>query len=187
MQIDQSDGIEGGGGWWSIVLTIASLIFDLSKRNAFRSFINEKVCDDSVILLSLNTTKKRDQIMSGERIPLTDPTSAENGFYTGEETSTGAVGATGASRRILHILTVISVLVAIGTSIYGFFEADTPLIMLPLVVVIIWLFIHIFLIVFARHETHEFHPPGWFIFVSSGNIFIQALIVIILTLFKRPT
>jgi hypothetical protein len=122
--------------------------------------------------------------MSSERIPLVgSPT--ENGFYTGEETSTGDIGSSGASRRILHGLTIISVLGAIGTSIYGLFEADTPMIILPLIVVILWLFIHVLLIIFARAESHEFHPPGWFIFISSGNIFIQAIIVMILTIFEK--
>jgi hypothetical protein len=128
--------------------------------------------------------------MSAERIPLVGPpatSSTENGFYTGEETSTGDVGSSGVSRRILHAMTIISVLVAIGCSVYGYFVAETPLIMFPLIVVIIWVFIHILLIVFARAEKHEFNPPGWFMFVSSGNIFIQALIAIILTPFKKPT
>jgi hypothetical protein len=124
--------------------------------------------------------------MSSERIPLVG-SSTEDGFYTGEQRSAGEVGTTGVSRRILHGLTIISVMIAIGSTIYGYFQADTPMIILPFVVVILWLFIHILLLVFARRESHDFHPPGWFIFVSSGNIFIQALIVIILTLFKRPT
>jgi len=124
--------------------------------------------------------------MSGERIPLTG-SQPDSSFYTGQETSSGEAGTSGVSRRVLHGLTIISVIIAIGSTIYGYFQADTPMIILPFVVVILWLFIHILLLVFARRESHEFHPPGWFIFVSSGNIFIQALIVIILTLFKRPT
>lgn len=122
--------------------------------------------------------------MNRETQPLTG-TSTDNNFYTGNEQSTGESGTRGVSKRILHGLTIISVLIAAGTSIYGIFEADTPLIILPFVAVVLWVIIHLLLIFFIRREKHEFHPPGWFIFVSSGNIFIQSLIVIILTLFKR--
>jgi hypothetical protein len=121
--------------------------------------------------------------MSGEKIPLVGPT----GFYTGDETFTGDAGTSGISRRVLHGLTIISVLIACGCSIYGSFQAESPLIILPFIVVMIWLFIHFLLLFFARREHHEFHPPAWFIFVSSGNIFIQSLVVIILTLFKKQT
>lgn len=119
--------------------------------------------------------------MSDERIPLAG-SQQDNSFYSGQETSTGDVGTSGASRRILHGLTIISVLIACGCTGYGFITADTPLIVLPLVVVVLWLILHVLLLIFARGEKHEFHPPAWFIFVSSGNIFIQSLIVIILTL-----
>ena len=124
--------------------------------------------------------------MSSERTPLTGA-SADDNFYSGEETSTGESGSKGVTKRILHGLTIISVLVAAGTSIYGIFQSDTPLIVLPFASVVPWVFLHLLLIFFARREEHEFHPPGWFIFISSGNIFIQSLIVIILTFFKRPT
>jgi len=121
--------------------------------------------------------------MSGERIPLTgSQPQPDSSFYTGQEISAGEPGSSGVSRRILHGLTIISVIIALGCSIYGLFQSDTPLIVLPFVVVILWLFIHFFLLFFARREHHDFHPPAWFIFVSSGHIFIQSLIVIILTL-----
>jgi hypothetical protein len=124
--------------------------------------------------------------MTSERAPLVaSPT--DNGFYTGQETSAGEAGTSGVSRRVLHGVTIVSVIIACACSVYGLFQADTPLIMLPLLVVIIWLFIHLILLFFARQEKHEFHPPAWFIFVSSGQIFIQSLIVIILTPFTRPT
>lgn len=125
--------------------------------------------------------------MNRETIPLTG-TSTDNNFYSGNEPSSGGESGTrGVTKRILHGLTIISVLIAAGTSVYGIFEADTPLIILPFIVVVLWGIIHLFLILFLRREKHDFHPPGWFIFVSSGNIFIQSLIVIILTLFKRAT
>jgi len=124
--------------------------------------------------------------MRSEKIPLTGPYT-DNGFYNGQETSTGDAGTGGISRRVLHGITIISVLIACGCSIYGSFQAESPFILLPFLVVMIWLFIHFVLLFFARREQHEFHPPAWFIFVSSGHIFIQSLIVIILTLFKKPT
>ncbi|CAF2771719.1 unnamed protein product [Rotaria sp. Silwood2] len=124
--------------------------------------------------------------MNDENIPLTGH-KTDNSFYTGQETSTGEVGTSVISRRILHGLTIISVLIACGCSIYGSIQAESPFIILPFLVVIIWLFIHFLLLFFARRQQHEFHPPAWFIFVSSGHIFIQSLIVIILTLFKKQT
>jgi hypothetical protein len=123
--------------------------------------------------------------MSGEKIPLTG-SHTDNGFYGGHETSAGDAGTSGMSRRILHGLTIISVLIAGGCTIYGCFQAGSAVIVLPFSVVLIWLFIHFLLLFFARKEHHDFHPPAWFIFVSSGHIFIQSLVVIILTLFKKP-
>ena len=125
--------------------------------------------------------------MSSEKIPLVGSKSIDNNYYTGAETSTGDAGTSGISRRVLHGLTIISVLIACGCSIYGSFQAESPFILLPFIVVILWLFIHFLLLVFVRREQHNFHPPAWFIFVSSGNIFIQSLVVIILTLFKKQT
>ncbi|CAF0794717.1 unnamed protein product [Adineta steineri] len=122
--------------------------------------------------------------MRSEKIPLTG-SHVDAGFYTGREISTGDAGTSGISRRILHGLTIISVLIACGCSIYGSFQAETPFMILPFLVVLIWIFIHFLLLFFARREHHEFNPPAWFIFVSSGHIFIQSLIVIILTLFKK--
>jgi len=119
--------------------------------------------------------------MSGERIPLVG-SQPDSSFYTGQEISAGEAGTSGVSRNILHGLTIISVIIALGCSIYGFFQSGKPLIVLPFVVVIIWLFIHFLLLFFARREHHDFHPPTWFIFVSGGHIIIQSLIVIILTL-----
>ncbi|CAF1201925.1 unnamed protein product [Rotaria sordida] len=119
--------------------------------------------------------------MNGEKIPLVG-SRTDDGFYTGQEISTGEIGTSGISRRILHGLTIISVLVACGCSIYGSVQAKSPLIILPFLVVIIWLFIHFLLLFFAQRQQHDFHPPAWFIFVSSGHIVIQSLIVIILTL-----
>src|ERR1700749_2185986 len=119
--------------------------------------------------------------MSSEGIPLVGP-QPDASFYTGQETSTGEIGTSGISRKVLHGLTIISVIVAFCCTIYGFFQVDTPLIVLPFVVVALWLVIHFFLLFFARREKHDFHPPAWFIFVSGGHIFIQSLVVIILTL-----
>ncbi|UJR32162.1 hypothetical protein I4U23_019629 [Adineta vaga] len=122
--------------------------------------------------------------MSGERIPLSSA-SVDASFYTGQEVSTGDSGTSGIARRILHGLTIISVLVAAGTTIYGSVQAESAVIVLPFIVVLTWLFIHFLLLFFSKKDHHDFHPPAWFIFVSSGHIFIQSLIVIILTLFKK--
>jgi len=119
--------------------------------------------------------------MSGERIPLVGH-QTDNSFYSGQEISTGEAGTSGISRRILHGLTIISVIIACGCTVYGSLQAHTPYMALPFAVVLIWLLIHLLLLFFARREHHDFHPPAWFLFVSSGNIFIQSLIVIILTL-----
>jgi hypothetical protein len=124
--------------------------------------------------------------MKSETIPLTGSPGG-SGFYTGHEGSIGEGGTSGMSRRVLHGLTIISVLVAFGCTIYGSVQAETPAMALPFSVVLIWLFIHFLLLFFARKEHHDFHPPAWFIFVSCGHILIQSLVVIILTLFKRPT
>lgn len=122
--------------------------------------------------------------MSGEKIGLLGQ-NGPNGFYAGDERSADEAGTSGISRRMLHGLTIIAVLIAFGCSIYGTVLAESPVIVLPFVTVIMWIVIHCFLIVFARKAHHEFNPPGWFIFVSSGNIVIQSLVVIILTLFKK--
>ncbi|CAF1012368.1 unnamed protein product [Rotaria sp. Silwood1] len=124
--------------------------------------------------------------MNGEKIPLTGPIT-ENSFYTGKEVSTGEVGSSGISRRVLHGLTIISVLIACGCTIYGLFQTKSAVIVLPFIIVLIWLSIHFLLLYFMRKDQHDFHPPAWFIFVSSGHIFIQSLIVIILTLVKKQT
>ncbi|CAF1166320.1 unnamed protein product [Rotaria sp. Silwood1] len=123
---------------------------------------------------------------SDEGIPLVRA-QIDKSYYTGQERSTGEVGTSGISRRILQGLTIMSVLVACGCSIYGSVQAESPFIILPFLVVILWIFIHFLLLFFAQRQQHEFHPPAWFIFVSSGHIFIQSLIVIILTLFKKQT
>lgn len=122
--------------------------------------------------------------MNGEKIPLTG-SYVDNNFYSGQEISTGEVGSSGISRRILHGLTIISVLIAGGCTAYGAVEGHSAAFLLPFMVVLIWLFIHVVLLYFIRTDKHDFHPPPWFIFVSSGHIFIQSLIVIILTLFKK--
>jgi len=119
--------------------------------------------------------------MDSEKQPLTTPILDSN-FYSGQEVSTGEIGAGGISRRILHGLTIISVLIASGCTIYGTVEVGSAVLVLPFLIVIIWLFIHFVLIFFAKNDEHDFHPPAWFIFVSSGQIFIQSLVVIILTL-----
>jgi hypothetical protein len=123
--------------------------------------------------------------MNGEQVPLAGP-NADSSFYTGQEVSTGEVGTSGISRRILHGLTIISVLIASGCTIYGSLQAGSAVLALPFLIVLIWLFIHFILLFFAQNDQHEFHPPSWFIFMSSGHIFIQSLVVIILTLFKKP-
>ena len=122
--------------------------------------------------------------MSGEKIALVGP-KGDNGFYTGQETSSGEPGTSGISRRILPGLTIISVLIALGCSAYGVIQTESPLIVLPFLVVMMWIIIHFLLLYFVRREEHDFHPPAWFLFVSSGHIFIQSLVVIILTLFKK--
>ncbi|CAF1025973.1 unnamed protein product [Rotaria magnacalcarata] len=119
--------------------------------------------------------------MNGEKLHLVGP-KTDNGFYTGTEQSTGEVGTSGISRRILHGLTVISVLIACGCTAYGSIQNKSAVFLLPLIVVLIWLFVHFLLLYFIQNDKHDFHPPAWFIFVSSGHIFIQSLIVIILTL-----
>ncbi|CAF3597014.1 unnamed protein product, partial [Rotaria sp. Silwood2] len=119
--------------------------------------------------------------MNGENIPLTG-SNADNSFYTGKEVSTGEVGTSGISRWILHGLIVIPVLIACGCTIYGSVQDKSVVIVLPFIVVLVWLSIHFLLLYFIRKDQHDFHPPAWFIFVSCGHIFIQSLIVIILTL-----
>lgn len=122
--------------------------------------------------------------MSNENVGLLSH-QGQNGFYAGDEKSTDDGGSTGKSRRILHLLTIVSVLIAAGCTIYGVVQAESPLIVLPFVTVILWIIIHCLLIMFAGNPKHEFNPPGWFLFVSSGHIVIQSLVVIILTLFKK--
>ena len=122
--------------------------------------------------------------MRTERIPLVGST-AESSFYNKDEGSSGEPGTSGISRRILYGLTILSVLVACGCSIYGTVQSKSFFILFPFSVVILWLVIHCFLIFFLRGEQHDFNPPAWFLFVSSGHIFIQSLVVIILTLFKQ--
>ncbi|CAF3782850.1 unnamed protein product [Rotaria sordida] len=107
--------------------------------------------------------------MSGEKIPLTG-SNTNNSFYTGKEASTGEVGTSGISRRVLHGLTIIPVLVACGCTIYGAVQTQSAVVALPFII-----------------DHHNFHPPAWFMFVSSGHIFIQSFIVIILTLVKKRT
>jgi len=120
--------------------------------------------------------------MSGERIPLTG-SNMDNSFYTGQEGSIGESGTSGRSRRVLHGLTIISVLIACGCTIYGSVQAGSVAIILPFIVVLSWLIIHFLLVLFSGNENHNFHPPAWFIFVSSGQILIHSLVVVILTLF----
>lgn len=125
--------------------------------------------------------------MRNEKIPLTGPGAADAGFYSGKEVSAGDTGTSGIARRLLHGLTTLSVLIAAGTTIYGSVQADSAFLILPFTVVLCWLFVHFLLLFFSKKDHHDFHPPAWFIFVSSGHIFIQSLVVIILTLFKKPT
>jgi hypothetical protein len=124
--------------------------------------------------------------MTSETIPLTG-SPADSSFYTGDEVSTGEVGTSGISRRVLHGLTILSVLIAFGCTIYGAVQAESAVIILPFTVILVWVFIHFLLLFFTQRDHHEFHPPAWFIFISSGHIFIQSLVVIILTLLKKPT
>jgi hypothetical protein len=124
--------------------------------------------------------------MTDEKLPLTG-TNPENGFYTGQEVSGGDVGSTGISRRLLHGLTAISVLGASICTVYGSIQAGSVVLVLPFVIILIWLFIHLTLIFFAKNDQHNFQPPSWFIFISSGHIFMQAVVVMILTLYKKGT
>jgi hypothetical protein len=126
--------------------------------------------------------------MNGEKVPITTTVSStENGFYTGQEVSTGSVGTTGISRRVLHGLTIISVFVASICTIYGSVQAASAAFLLPFFIVLTWLVIHFVLLYFAQNDQHDFHPPAWFLFISSGHIFMQSLVVIILTVFKAET
>lgn len=124
--------------------------------------------------------------MDGEKTPLAGP-NPDSSFYSGKEVSTGNIGSAGLSRRILHGLTIISVLVASGCTIYGCVEGETAVFFLPFFITLTWLLIHFAFLYFAKNDQHDFHPPPWFVFISSGHIFMQALVVIILTLFKKPT
>ncbi|CAF1179503.1 unnamed protein product [Rotaria sordida] len=124
--------------------------------------------------------------MIGEKIPLTG-SNTNNSFYTGKEVSTGEVGTSRISRRVLHGLTIIPVLVACGCTIYGAVQTQSAVVALPFIIVLIWFFIHFLLLYFIQKDHHNFHPPAWFMFVSSGHIFIQSFIVIILTLVKKQT
>lgn len=125
--------------------------------------------------------------MTDEKSPLTGTTNPDNNFYTGQETSTGDVGSSGMSRRILHVLTVLSLLAAGACTIYGSFEAGSAVFALPFFSVLMWLFVHLSLILFARSDQHDFHPPSWFIFVSSGHLFMQSIVIMVLTIFKKVT
>jgi hypothetical protein len=119
--------------------------------------------------------------MTDGKAPLTG-TNPENGFYTGQEVATGEVGSSGMSRILLHGLTAISVVGASICTIYGSVQAGSAVLVIPFVIILIWLFIHITLIFFAQNDQHNFQPPSWFIFISSGHIFMQAIVVMILTL-----
>ena len=79
--------------------------------------------------------------MSNEKIPLTG-SNGDGSFYTSEESSVGSMGASGLSRRLLHGLTILSVLVAGGCTIYGSVEAKLGTMLLPLLVVVTWVSIH---------------------------------------------
>lgn len=121
--------------------------------------------------------------MNGENVPLI-PSNGDNSFYTGKEGSTGEVGTSGLSRFIQYGLPIISMLVASGCTIYGTIQAKSILLALPFIIILFWLVIHFLLLYFIRNEKHEFHPPGWFIFVSSCHICTQSIIVAILTVAK---
>lgn len=123
--------------------------------------------------------------MSSERIPLSS--GVDSRFYAAHDVSAGDSGASGIARRIIPGVTILSVLFAAGSTIYGSVQAESAVMVLPFTVVLCWMFIHFLLLFFSKKDHHEFHPPAWFLFVSSGHIFIQSLIVIILTLFKKPT
>jgi hypothetical protein len=124
--------------------------------------------------------------MESENLLATTP-NTDNSFYTGKEASTGEIGTSGISRKILHGLTIISVLIACICTIYGSVIDASAVLVLPLIVTLTWLFVHFALLFFSNNDQHDFHPPAWFIFVSSGHIFIQSLVVLILTLYKNST
>ncbi|CAF0764556.1 unnamed protein product [Adineta ricciae] len=123
--------------------------------------------------------------MSSERIPLSS--GIDSSFYAAHEVSARDSGTSGIARRIVPGLTIVCVLFAAGSTIYGSVQAESAAMVLPFTVVLCWTFIHCLLLFFSRKDHHEFHPPAWFLFVSSGHIFIQSLIVIILTLFTKST
>ena len=125
--------------------------------------------------------------MADEKNPSTGTPNPDNTFYTGQEVSTGDIGSSGISRRILHVLTFLSLIAAGACTIYGSFEAGSAVLALPFFTVLMWLFIHLSLILFARNNQHEFHPPSWFIFVASGHLFMQSIAVMIITIFKKAT
>lgn len=122
--------------------------------------------------------------MNGEKTPAPG-TTPENGYYTGQETSTGDIGSSGLPYKILHAATLISVLVAFGCTISGSVQAESAIFFLPFLLTLMWFFIHLALLYFSKKDQHNFSPPAWFVFISSGHIFMQALVVIILTLFKK--
>jgi hypothetical protein len=122
--------------------------------------------------------------MTDERLALVSNKN-NNNFYSGQQVSSGEPGTNGISRYILHGVTVISVLIACGCSIYGVYQVKSLVILFPLIIVIMWFLIHLLLLFFSGNDKYMFQPPAWFIFVSSGHILIQSLVAIILALFKH--
>lgn len=124
--------------------------------------------------------------MTDEKTPLTGNNSnPDNNFYTGQETSTGFTGSGEISRRILHGLTLVSFLAAIGCTIFGSVQAASAVFALPLFTILMWLFIHLTLLLFARNDQHDFSPPSWFIFFASGHLIMQCIGVMVLTIFNK--
>ena len=124
--------------------------------------------------------------MTDEKTPLTGTNSnPENHFYTGQEGSTGSVGSSEISRRILHGLTLAAFLAAIGCTIFGSVEAGSAVLALPLFTLLMWLFIHLSMLLFARGDQHDFTPPSWFIFFASGHFCMQCVAVMVLTIFEK--
>ncbi|CAF0936111.1 unnamed protein product [Adineta steineri] len=122
--------------------------------------------------------------MNHEKLPLVT-SNVDNSYYAGNERSTDDSGTNGRTRRILHGLTIISVLIAASFTIYGCVVAESAAIILPFFILSSWIFIHCCLLFFGQKEHHDFHPPEWFIFITSGHIILQSLLVIMLTLFKK--
>ena len=125
---------------------------------------------------------RRKKKMTQESLPLIG-SNAEQHFYSGKANSIDESGLIGTFRRLFHGLTIISIITTIVCTIYGSVHSQSGVFILPLIVVCMSLGIHLTLFYFSRQQKHDFHPPGWFIILSNGQVVLQAIVVVVLTPF----